>query len=545
MHVIRDLKIGTKLCLGFGIVLAMTMILALLSLSRMAAISDAVHHQDDVQRQKLDPLYIAREALDQTGIAARNAFIFSNDADAKTELAILDQQKAVYLAELATLTPRFEGNKEFDKVRAGLTAMANELERPRQFREAGRMAEFGEFLVKECSPLRRQIVADIDVLLKSVQHETAEANRQAQDVFDASKTLLASVTVCILLACVAIAVLITRGLLRQLGGEPTYAAAIANRIADGELAIEIATRPGDTSSLLYAIKSMRDSLATIVGKVRVGTESIASVSAEIASGNRDLSSRTEQQAGALEEVASAMEELTATVRQNADHAHQANTLAQSASNVSSEGGRVVEQVNTTMESIDASSRKIVDIIGVIDGIAFQTNILALNAAVEAARAGEQGRGFAVVASEVRNLAQRSGAAAKEIKDLIGDSVGKVEVGSKLVEQAGATMQKVVDGVRKVTDIMAEISSASREQTAGIGQVNEAIGEMDAMTQQNTALVEQASAAAQEMHDQAAALAQVVGVFKLDTAQPGRADRPSTPPRPLRLQGRQPGAGAAR
>ena len=517
MRMIRELKIGTKLSLGFGIVVCMTMLVAAISLLRMGAISDAVQHQDDVQRLKLDPLYIAREALDQTGMAARNAYIFDDNADATKELAILDEQKAIYLAALAKLKPRFEGNREFDKVSAGLTAMARELERPRRFREAGQMAEFGVFLVKECSPLRRQIVADIDTLLTSVQQETAEANREAANVFDRSKSLLVSVTVCTLLACIAIAVAITRGLLRQLGGEPTYAAAIATRIAQGELAVDVATRPGDTSSLMHAIKTMRDNLSTIVGQVRIGTENIATASAEIACGNRDLSSRTEQQASALEEVASAMEELTATVRQNADNAQQANTLAQSASDVSSEGGRVVDQVITTMASINASSRKIVDIIGVIDGIAFQTNILALNAAVEAARAGEQGRGFAVVASEVRNLAQRSGAAAKEIKVLIDDSVGKVELGSNLVEQAGATMQKVVEGVRKVTGIMTEISSASREQTSGIGQVNDSIGAMDAMTQQNTALVEQASAAAQEMHEQSAALAQVVSVFKLDAA----------------------------
>ena len=535
MRMIRELKIGTKLCLGFAIVVSMTMLIAAIALLRMSAISDAVHRQDNVQRLKVDPLYIAREALDQTGIAARNAYIFTDNADATKELAILDKQKAIYMAELAKLKPRFEGNREFDKVSAGLMAMARELERPRRFRDAGQTAEFGVFLVKECSPLRRQIVADIDALLTSVQQETAEANRVAQQVFDQSKTLLVSVTVCTLLASIAIAVAITRGLLRQLGGEPTYAAAIATRIAQGELAVEVATRPGDTSSLIHAIKTMRDNLSTIVGQVRAGTEHIATASAEIASGNRDLSSRTEQQASALEEVASAMEELTATVRQNADNAQQANTLAQSASDVSSEGGRVVDQVIATMGSINASSRKIVDIIGVIDGIAFQTNILALNAAVEAARAGEQGRGFAVVASEVRNLAQRSGAAAKEIKALIDDSVGKVEVGSKLVEQAGATMQKVVEGVRKVTDIMTEISSASREQTSGIGQVNDSIGAIDAMTQQNSALVEQASAAAQEMHAQSAALAQVVSVFKLDAGSSLSSGRELATTDKLRIQ----------
>jgi methyl-accepting chemotaxis protein len=498
----------------------MMLILGALALLRMGAIADAMKHQEEVQQLKLDPLYVAREALDQTGMAARNAFIFTDDAGAKQELAILDQQKALYLAELEKLTPRFEGNKEFAKVRDGLLAMARELERPRRFREAGQMAEYGEFLVKECSPLRRRIVTDIDVLLKAVQQENAQAARAAHGVFGQSVTLVSVVAALTLVACVVIALVITRGLLRQLGGEPSYAAEIANRIAQGELSVEVVTRPDDRSSLVYAIKTMRDSLSTIVGKVRAGTESISTASAEIATGNRDLSSRTEQQASALEEAASTMEELTATVRQNADNARQADALAQSASEVSGEGGRVVEQVIATMGSINDSSRKIVDIIGVIDGIAFQTNILALNAAVEAARAGEQGRGFAVVASEVRNLAQRSAAAAKEIKVLIDDSVDKVQVGSKLVEQAGATMEKVVDSVRRVTDIMAEISSASREQTSGIEQVNGAIGEMDATTQQNTALVEQASAAAQEMHDQAAALAAVVGVFKLAAGPAG-------------------------
>jgi methyl-accepting chemotaxis protein len=523
----RGLKIGTKLSLGFGALVGMMLVIAALALLRMGAISDAVRHQDEVQRLKLDPLYVAREALDQTGMAARNAFIFTDDSSARQELAILDQQKALYLAELEKLAPRFEGNKDFAKVRTGLLAMAGELDRPRQFREAGKMAEYGEFLVKECSPLRRQIVADIDVLLKAVQQENAQATLEAHAVFGQSVTLISVVAALTLAACVAIALVITRGLLRQLGGEPSYAAEIANRIAQGELSVDVVTRPGDKSSLVFAIKTMRDSLATVVGKVRASTDSISTASAEIASGNRDLSSRTEQQAGALEEAASTMEELTATVRQNADNAMQANALAQSASEVSGEGGRVVEQVIATMGSINDSSRKIVDIIGVIDGIAFQTNILALNAAVEAARAGEQGRGFAVVASEVRNLAQRSAAAAKEIKVLIDDSVDKVQVGSKLVGQAGATMEKVVDSVRRVTDIMAEISSASREQTSGIEQINGAIGEMDAMTQQNTALVEEASAAAQEMHDQAAALAAVVGLFKVNCgSDPGSSFRGS-------------------
>ena len=260
---------------------------------------------------------------------------------------------------------------------------------------------------------------------------------------------------------------------------------------------------------------MNSSLISIVSEVRKGTDSIGTASAEIAAGNLDLSERTERQAGSLEETASSMEELTSTVKQNANNANQANQLAMSASDVAGKGGAVVAQVVDTMASINASSRKIVDIIAVIDGIAFQTNILALNAAVEAARAGEQGRGFAVVATEVRNLAQRSSAAAKEIKELIGDSVDKVDAGARLVDQAGATMEEIVASVRRVTDIMGEIAFATQEQLSGIEHINGAITEMDQTTQQNAALVEQASAAAVTMQEQASNLVEAVSVFKLD------------------------------
>ena len=319
-------------------------------------------------------------------------------------------------------------------------------------------------------------------------------------------------------ALVALVIVINRGILRTIGGDPAKAAEVANRIAQGDLTPNIDTAPGDRSSLLYAVRSMRDSLLSTIANIKTSADTIATASQEIASGNLDLSSRTEQQAGSIEETASAMEELTATVKQNADNARQANQLAESASEVAIQGGSVVGQVVQTMEGITDSSRKIADIIGVIDGIAFQTNILALNAAVEAARAGEQGRGFAVVASEVRSLAQRSASAAKEIKSLIDDSVAKVDTGSKLVEQAGATMTEVVASVRRVTDIVGEISSASQEQSAGIAEVGRAITQMDEGTQQNAALVEQAAAAAQSLQDQAATLAGLVGRFQTDGSQ---------------------------
>ncbi|MBB5391989.1 MULTISPECIES: methyl-accepting chemotaxis protein [unclassified Herbaspirillum] len=348
---------------------------------------------------------------------------------------------------------------------------------------------------------------------------------------------IAALFALVALPLVALVVFINRGIMRTIGGDPARAADVANRIAQGDLTPDIETRPGDTSSLLFSVRSMRDSLLSTISNIKLSADTIATASGEIASGNLDLSSRTEQQAGSLEETASAMEELTSTVKQNADNARQANQLAESASEVAIQGGSVVGQVVQTMEGITESSRKIADIIGVIDGIAFQTNILALNAAVEAARAGEQGRGFAVVASEVRSLAQRSASAAKEIKALIDDSVAKVDTGSKLVEQAGATMTEVVASVRRVTDIVGEISSASQEQSAGIAEVGSAISQMDESTQQNAALVEQAAAAAQSLQDQASTLAGLVNSFRIDAAQahgvqaapaPAAAPRPKAP-----------------
>ncbi|MQA18318.1 HAMP domain-containing protein [Rugamonas sp. FT103W] len=304
---------------------------------------------------------------------------------------------------------------------------------------------------------------------------------------------------------------ITRGIV----GPIRHAVRVARTVAGGDLSSNIEVRSRDEiGQLSAALKDMNTSLINIVSEVRGGTEAIGTASAEIAAGNMDLSERTERQAGSLEETASSMEELTSTVKQNAANANQANQLAVSASAVAGQGGAVVAQVVDTMASINASARKIVDIIAVIDGIAFQTNILALNAAVEAARAGEQGRGFAVVANEVRNLAQRSAAAAREIKGLIGDSVDQVDAGARLVDQAGVTMTEIVASVRRFTDIMSDIAAASQEQLSGIEHINGAIAEMDQTTQQNAALVEQASAAAATMRDQAAHLQAAVGVFKL-------------------------------
>ena len=316
----------------------------------------------------------------------------------------------------------------------------------------------------------------------------------------------------VLVALGGLGVVISRSVLRQIGGEPTEAMAVMSEVARGNLAVDL--RQAEAGSLLDSLAAMVRSLRTTVSQVRQSTDSISTASGEIATGNQDLSARTEQTASNLQQAASSMEQLTGTVKQSADSARQANQLAASAAEVAARGGAVVSQVVSTMDEINASSKKISDIIGVIDGIAFQTNILALNAAVEAARAGEQGRGFAVVAGEVRSLAQRSAQAAKEIKALIGASVEKVDSGSRLVADAGHTMKEIVGSVQRVSDIIGEITASSSEQSDGIGSVNGAVTQLDQMTQQNSALVEESAAAAESLKDQARVLADAVAVFRL-------------------------------
>jgi methyl-accepting chemotaxis protein len=383
-------------------------------------------------------------------------------------------------------------------------------------------------LLMQNQPIIKQL---IDALAAHHRYNESLAARGAADGAAAAANAR---WISIGLALAVTALVAGMGLLlaRRIAASLDGAIGVARTIAGGDLSVQVnATSNDEVGQLMMAMADMSASLVRIVAEVRSGTDSIGTASAEIAAGNLDLSARTEQQAGSLEETASAMEELTATVRQNSDNARQAKQMAVSASDKAQRGGEVMGDVIRTMEAIDSSSNKIADIIGVIDGIAFQTNILALNAAVEAARAGEQGRGFAVVATEVRNLAHRSAAAAREIKALISNSVEQVEQGGKLVQQAGAAMTEVVDTVRSVTDIVSEISAASAEQSTGIEEINRAVTQMDEVTQQNAALVEEAAAASQSLQEQAARLAGVVGAFKLAPAQAGAAPQAPAARRP--------------
>ncbi|MES2367452.1 MAG: methyl-accepting chemotaxis protein [Pseudomonadota bacterium] len=361
----------------------------------------------------------------------------------------------------------------------------------------------------------KDVRKNIDAL---IQYQMDEAKHDFENTQGTYATVR-NIAIAAILAGVLLAAFFGIWLIRAISGPLNEAIRVARSVAAGDLTQTIEVRSKDeTGQLMQAMKDMNDSLVRIVGQVRNGTETIAVASRQIASGNADLSARTESQASSLEETASSMEELTSTVKQNAEHARHANQLVGSTAGIAANGGQLVGQVVTTMASIKSSSRKIADIIGVIDGIAFQTNILALNAAVEAARAGEQGRGFAVVAAEVRNLAQRSAGAAKEIKTLISDSVEQVDVGSKLVDEAGEAMDDIVTSVELVVDIISGIATASQEQSSGIEQVNQAVGQMDEATQQNAALVEQAAAAAESLQDQAAKLAQAVSIFQMNGNQ---------------------------
>jgi len=515
----KNLRIGARLTIGFAIVLAMLLAMSVTALTRMQTSAD------------LNERLVHTSMKNQRNIAEWRRNIEVNSAINDTVYHAPDG------SIIETVTPR----------RRVITERSNQLQKDiesslrnpdvrKQFElmkkdrlayMAARDALFKAKLANDSAAVERiyrteltpQTVAYLATVAKFADLQIAGTNIIADAVADAyasTRTFLMAMTVVALAFGAACAWFITRSIVAPLGA----AVQVAERVAGGDLTSQFgATSRDEVGQLMGALGRMNASLAAIVGQVRDGTATIAQASGEIASGNQDLSARTEQQASSLEETAASMEELTSTVRQNTEHARHANSLAGEAAGVAGEGGRMVREVVGTMGRIDASSQRIVDIIGVIDGIAFQTNILALNAAVEAARAGEQGRGFAVVASEVRTLAQRSAAAAKEIKGLIDDSVAQVQEGTRQVDRAGATMDRIVDSVAQVSTIIGEIAAASEEQSAGIDQVNTAIVEMDRVTQQNAALVEEAAAAAEAMREQAGELEAVVGTFRLQQGGP--------------------------
>ena len=522
-----NIKIGKRLGLGFALILAMTLVIAAVGALRMTEVATATKAMMAVPLAK-ERLITDWYSLNFASIRRTAAIVKSTDpslgAYFKEDAAASVKKAAELLKQIEPLIAASGPEKDlFAKILEQRKAYSASRDGAVKAKADGNEEEAARLLDKAFTPAAQRYQ---DLLQELVTMQRASMDATAGGIDDnaeRSTRLMMILAASALLAGAVFAWQLTRGIV----GPIRDAVTVAETVAGGDLSHRIdASAQDETGALLRALRHMNDSLVGIVSQVRGGTDTISTASREISAGNLDLSARTEQQASALEQTAASMEELTTTVRQNADNARQANQLAIAASEIAIQGGTVVGEVVTTMGAINDSAKRIADIIGVIDGIAFQTNILALNAAVEAARAGEQGRGFAVVASEVRNLAQRSAAAAKEIKELITASVTSVDAGARLVDQAGTTMEQVVTSIRRVTDIMAEITSASQEQTTGIEQVNHAIGQMDQVTQQNAALVEEAAAAAASMQDQAATLADVVSVFKLDRAHAVAAVAPA-------------------
>ncbi|EJM95424.1 methyl-accepting chemotaxis protein [Herbaspirillum sp. YR522] len=510
----KNMKIGTRLALGFAAILVLMGIITAIGVWRLHSVgtlNDTMVNDALVKERLVGEFYKSIELnVGRIVAAAKNADPVQQKYY-KDQIVATIGKNTEYVKQMEALITDDAGRAALGEINERRKAVIATNTAVFKEKDAGNEDAARKLVDDQLLPQGQVYLAAIDKLARLQEDRIKSLTTEIDAVFRSARVMMITLGVLALAVGIALAWGITGSIVRPLRS----AVEVARRVAGGQLDNRIETGSGDeTGQLMQALGEMNDNLVRIVSQVRQGTDTIAAASTEIADGNLDLSNRTEQQASSLEETASAMEELTSTVKQNADNALQANQLAVSASEVAVSGGSVVSQVVSTMGSINASSRKIVDIIGVIDGIAFQTNILALNAAVEAARAGEQGRGFAVVASEVRSLAQRSASAAREIKTLIDDSVSKVDAGSRLVEQAGVTMDEVVASVRRVTDIVGEISSASREQSDGIEQVNQAIALMDEATQQNAALVEQAAAAARAMQDQAATLSQTVGVFRL-------------------------------
>ena len=511
----NQLKISTRLAVAFAVMVLLLIALVAVSLVRSAHQRAELKDVVDVRIPIIKALGALNDGVNEQAIQLRNLAIFTSEAivkSATSQIAAASADVDVQYTTLNTLVSSEKGKELMARMQQRGGDFLKLRDQYLTTLQQGQRDEALKLLEEQLRPAQRAYMAAIDEQFEYQFKTTVDAGALAES---AALALQRDVLIAAALA-IGIAIFLAITIIRSITRPLAQAVEAADRVAGGDLSGQIVVQSKDeTGHLLSALQRMQQSLVNTVSTVRQNAEGVASASAQIASGNNDLSARTEQQASALEETAASMEELGSTVRQNADNARAANQLAVSASTVAVQGGDVVAEVVETMKGINASSNKIADIISVIDGIAFQTNILALNAAVEAARAGEQGRGFAVVAGEVRNLAGRSAEAAKEIKALITASVERVEQGTALVDKAGATMTEVVSAIRRVTDIMGEISAASSEQSAGVGQVGEAVTQMDQATQQNAALVEEMAAAASALNAQAGELVNAVAVFKLD------------------------------
>ena len=536
---INNMRVGSRLGAAFGLIILLLIIVSATAVIKISSINSSIEQIVNDRYVKVRLAFDVRDGVNDQIKFLRGIVIDTKNPEQnkKRYLQLDDTIKQTNLAmdKIAAIQSTPTGKQKIKALQDASDVFEAGKEELIRLAQAGDVEGATEYVLRKLTTSQNAYLGLATAFADSQDAQLqAEGKKAVADGQTAIELTLVFSLIAVLLAMI-MGYFLTRSIIRPLG----TAVQVAESVAAGDLTTEIrVTSSDETGQLMQGLKNMNENLLRIVTEVRSGTQAISSASSQIAAGNLDLSSRTEEQASSLEETASAMEQITATVKQNAENARQANQLAAQASRVAVEGGEVVGQVVSTMEGINVSSRKIVDIISVIDGIAFQTNILALNAAVEAARAGEQGRGFAVVASEVRNLAQRSASAAKEIKVLIDDSVSKVDNGTQLVAKAGATMAEVVSSVKNVTDIVGEISIASHEQSTGIEEINKAITQMDEVTQQNAALVQEASSAAYSLNEQAERLAESISIFKVNAAAVNTAVRqPSPLKRPALLSGR--------
>ncbi|QDX28514.1 methyl-accepting chemotaxis protein [Dickeya poaceiphila] len=546
MNALKRMKLGTMLSAGFALVIVIGLLVAVFGRTQLVILGDHIDHLSNTTLTNMMLIQEAKTGFDTNSRLVRNIALSNDPERIAREKQLIDKQIARNTEVLKQLSERLDTPETRDQLnqltqvrpaylqafnKAVALGMSDQSEQRNQARN---------LILNDMQTAQDGVFKALDNMLDFQKKITMNVVADSMHSARSDGTLMLALALAATVLGALTALLITRTVKGQLGGEPAHAATVAQRISDGDLAFNVDLRNGDSHSVLAAMNEMREKLAQIVTQVRQSSESIATGASEIAAGSTDLSQRTEEQAASLQQTAASMEQMSQTIRQNGDTVRNASTLAQSASSTAAKGGEAVGNIVRTMEDISASSHKIGDIISVIDGIAFQTNILALNAAVEAARAGEQGRGFAVVAGEVRNLAQRSASAAKEIKELITASVEKVEVGSVLVREAGSTIDELVKQARHVADLIGEIGVTTHEQESGISQINDAVNQLDQVTQQNASLVEESASAADSLSDQAAKLVELMSIFNIQNTfgrQPPSLHKPGTEqkkPTPSRL-----------